>query len=247
MNGKVAIITGSSRGIGAETAKLLAQRGVKVVVNYARSATAAEEVVEFIQQRGGEAIAIQADARDMKQMRYLVEETVKTYGTVDILVHNAGMSFAKKTFEDMTWEEFIQKTNDELQAAFVSTKMVLPYMKKQNYGKLVYVSSGLSNHPAPYFIAHGTSKGGLNSFVRYIAQEVGKHGVTANVVSPGLVETDATADLPKEFKQQQESFLPLGRLGRPEDIAKAIAFYASDDSAYLTGSYMPVSGGGEMN
>ncbi|MBY0200346.1 SDR family oxidoreductase [Priestia megaterium] len=247
MNEKVAIITGSSRGIGAETAKLLAQRGVKVVVNYARSATAAEEVVEFIQQRGGEAIAIQADARDMEQMRHLVEETVKTYGTVDILVHNAGMSFAKKTFEDMTWEEFIQKTNDELQAAFVSTKMVLPYMKKQNYGKLVYVSSGLSNHPAPYFIAHGTSKGGLNSFVRYIAQEVGKHGVTANVVSPGLVETDATADLPKEFKQQQESFLPLGRLGRPEDIAKAIAFYASDDSAYLTGSYMPVSGGGEMN
>lgn len=247
MNGKVAIITGSSRGIGAETAKLLAQRGVKVVVNYARSATAAEEVVEFIQQRGGEAIAIQADARDMEQMRHLVEETVKTYGTVDILVHNAGMSFAKKTFEDMTWEEFIQKTNDELQAAFVSTKMVLPYMKKQNYGKLVYVSSGLSNHPAPYFIAHGTSKGGLNSFVRYIAQEVGKHGITANVVSPGLVETDATADLPKEFKQQQESFLPLGRLGRPEDIAKAIAFYASDDSAYLTGSYMPVSGGGEMN
>lgn len=247
MNGKVAIITGSSRGIGAETAKLLAQRGVKVVVNYAKSATAAEEVVEFIQQRGGEAIAIQADARDMEQVRYLVEETVKTYGTVDILVHNAGMSFAKKTFEDMTWEEFIQKTNDELQAAFVSTKMVLPYMKKQNYGKLVYVSSGLSNHPAPYFIAHGTSKGGLNSFVRYIAQEVGKHGVTANVVSPGLVETDATADLPKEFKQQQESFLPLGRLGRPEDIAKAIAFYASDDSAYLTGSYMPVSGGGEMN
>ncbi|MBU8588990.1 SDR family oxidoreductase [Priestia megaterium] len=247
MNGKVAIITGSSRGIGAETAKLLAQRGVKVVVNYAKSATAAEEVVEFIQQRGGEAIAIQADARDMEQMRYLVEETVKTYGTVDILVHNAGMSFAKKTFEDMTWEEFIQKTNDELQAAFVSTKMVLPYMKKQNYGKLVYVSSGLSNHPAPYFIAHGTSKGGLNSFVRYIAQEVGKHRVTANVVSPGLVETDATADLPEEFKQQQESFLPLGRLGRPEDIAKAIAFYASDDSAYLTGSYMPVSGGGEMN
>lgn len=247
MNGKVAIITGSSRGIGAETAKLLAQRGVKVVVNYARSATAAEEVVEFIQQRSGEAIAIQADARDMEQMRHLVEETVKTYGTVDILVHNAGMSFAKKTFEDVTWEEFIQKTNDELQAAFVSTKMVLPYMKKQNYGKLVYVSSGLSNHPAPYFIAHGTSKGGLNSFVRYIAQEVGKNGVTANVVSPGLVETDATADLPKEFKQQQESFLPLGRLGCPEDIAKAIAFYASDDSAYLTGSYMPVSGGGEMN
>lgn len=247
MNNKVAIITGSSRGIGAETAKLLAQRGAKVVVNYARSATAAEEVVEAIQKRGGQAIAIQADARDMEQMSQLVEETVKIYGTVDILVHNAGMNFPKKTFEDMDWEEFIQKTNDELQAAFVSTKVVLPYMKKQQYGKLVYVSSGLSNHPAPAFIAHGTSKGGLNSFVRYIAQEVGKQGITANVVSPGLVETDATTDLSQEFKQQQESFLPLGRLGRPEDIAKAIAFYTSDDSSYITGSYTPVSGGGEMN
>ncbi|MEP9409026.1 SDR family oxidoreductase [Peribacillus frigoritolerans] len=247
MNNKVAIVTGASRGIGAATAKLLAERGAKVVVNYARSAAAAEEVVKSIRQKGGEAIAIQADARNMEQMSQLVEETVKTYGTVDILIHNAGMNFTKKSFEDMTWEEFIQKTNDELQAAFVSTKVVLPYMKKQQYGKLVYVSSGLSNHPAPYFIAHGTSKGGLNSFVRYIAQEVGKQGITANAVSPGIVETDATADLPKEFKQQQESFLPLGRLGRPEDIAKAIAFYASDDSAYLTGSYMPVSGGGEMN
>ncbi|YCA42031.1 SDR family oxidoreductase [Bacillus sp. JZ8] len=247
MNNKVAIVTGSSRGIGAETAKLLAQRGAKVVVNYARSATAAEEVVASIQKKGGQAIAIQADARNMEQMSQLVEETVKAYGTVDILVHNAGMSFPKKTFEDIEWEEFIQKTNDELQAAFVSTKAVLPYMKKQQYGKLVYVSSGLSNHPAPSFIAHGTSKGGLNSFVRYIAQEVGKQGITANVISPGLVETDATADLPQGFKQQQESFLPLGRLGRPEDIAKAIAFYASDDSSYITGSYTPVSGGGEMN
>ncbi|CUB20501.1 3-oxoacyl-[acyl-carrier-protein] reductase FabG [Bacillus subtilis] len=247
MDNKVAIVTGSSRGIGAETAKLLAKRGAKVVINYARSATSAEEVVESIQQRGGEAIAMQADARDMKQMKHLVDETVKKYGTVDVFVHNAGMSFPKKTFEDMEWEEFIRKTNDELQAAFVSTKLVLPYMKNQNYGKLVYVSSGLSNHPAPHFIAHGTSKGGLNSFVKYIAQEVGKYGITANAVSPGLVETDATSDLPEEFKQKQEAFLPLGRLGRPEDIAKAIAFYASDDSSYITGSYTPVSGGGEMN
>ncbi|GED15616.1 SDR family NAD(P)-dependent oxidoreductase [Aneurinibacillus migulanus] len=247
MNGKVAIVTGASRGIGAATAKTLAGRGAKVVVNYARNATAAEEVVASIKEKDGEAIAIQADARNVEQMNNLVEETVKTYGTVDILVHNAGMSFVKKSFEDMSWDEFIQKTNDELQAAFVSTKVVLPYMKKQNYGKLVYVSSGLSNHPGPNFISHGTSKGALNSFVRYIAQELGSQGITANVVSPGLVETDATASIPEGFKQQQAAFLPLGRIGQPKDIAKAIAFYASDDSAYLTGSYLPVSGGGEMN
>ncbi|HJV47088.1 MAG TPA: SDR family oxidoreductase [Bacillota bacterium] len=246
MKGKVAIVTGSSRGIGAATAKILSQRGAKVVVNYARSAASAEEVVASIRENGGEAIAIQADARNMEQMSSMVEEAVKTYGTVDIMVHNAGMSFAHKSFEEMTWEEFIQKTNDELQAAFVSTKAVLTYMKKQNYGKLVYVSSGLSNQPGPNFIAHGTSKGALNSFVRYIAQELGNQGITANVVSPGLTETDATASIPEEFKQKQGAFLPLGRIGQPEDIAKAIAFYASDDSVYITGSYLPVSGGGEM-
>ncbi|KJD45929.1 SDR family NAD(P)-dependent oxidoreductase [Paenibacillus terrae] len=245
MQGKVAIVTGASRGIGAATAKILAERGAKVVVNYARNSTEANKVVASIRENGGEAFAIQADARGMEQMSTLVEETIKNC-TVDILVHNAGMSFVQKSFEDMTFDEFIQKTNDELQAAFVSTKVVLPYMKKQNYGKLIYISSGLSNHPGPNFIAHGTSKGALNSFVKYIAQELGSQGITANVVSPGLVETDATTSMPEGFKHQLTTSLPLGRIGYPEDIAKAIAFYASDDSAYLTGSYLPVSGGGEM-
>lgn len=216
MNGKVSIVTGASRGIGAAAAKILAQRGAKVVVNYVRNVAAAAEVVASIREKGGEAIAIQADATNMEKMNTLVKETVKTYGTVDILVHNAGFNFVKKSFEDMTWDEFIQKTNDELQAAFVSTKVVLPYMKKQNYGKLVYVSSGLSNQPGPTFISHGTSKGALNSFVRYIAQELGGQGITANVVSPGLVETDATASMPEGFKQQRAAILPLGRIGKPD-------------------------------
>ncbi|KWU64292.1 short-chain dehydrogenase [Bacillus mycoides] len=246
MNGKVAIITGASRGIGAATAKILAQRGAKVVVNYVRNATAAKEVVTSIREKDGEAVAIQADARNMEQMSNLAEETIKTYGSVDILVHNAGVSFVQKSFEDITWNEFIQKTNDELQAAFVSTQSVIPYMKKQNYGKLIYVSSILGNQPGPNFISHGTSKGALNSMVRFISQEMGSYGITANVVSPGLVETDATSIIPEEFKQQKANFLPLGRIGQPDDIAKAIAFYASDDSAYITGSYLPVSGGSEM-
>ncbi|MBP2001975.1 3-oxoacyl-[acyl-carrier protein] reductase [Paenibacillus shirakamiensis] len=247
MNNKVAIVTGGSRGIGAATAKILAERGAKVIVNYMQNRGAAQEVVDTIQLAGGKAIALQADARDSYQMQQLVEEALRMYGTVDILVHNAGMSFVKKSFEDMTWEEFSQKVNDELQAAFVSTKVVVPQMKQQQYGRLIYISSGLSHQPTPNFIAHGSSKGGLNSFVKYIAKEFASYHITANVVSPGLVETDATSDLPPTFKQHMEAMLPLGRLGRPEDIAKAVAFYASDDSAYLTGSYMPVSGGGEMN
>ncbi|WCM60717.1 SDR family oxidoreductase [Paenibacillus polymyxa] len=246
MNEKVVIVTGASRGIGAATSKILAERGAKVIVNYANNSTAANEVVASILEKGGDATAIQADVRDMEQMSKMVEETIKIYGTINVLVHNAGMSFVKKSFEDMIFDEFIQKSHDELQAAFTSTKSVLPYMKKQKYGKLIYVSSGLSNQPAPNFIAHGTSKGALNSFVRYIAQELGSEGITANIVSPGLVETDAITFLPEEFKKQQGISLPLGRIGVPMDIAKTIAFYASDDSDYLTGSYLPVSGGGEM-
>ncbi|MCZ8521761.1 MULTISPECIES: SDR family NAD(P)-dependent oxidoreductase [Paenibacillus] len=247
MKGRTAIITGASRGIGAAAARLLAERGANVIVNYASSADAAERVVAAIRSQGGSAAAIRADARNAAEMEALTSEAVRTFGSVDILVHNAGMSFAKKSFEDMAWEEFIQKTDDELQAAFVSTKAVLPYMKERQYGRLVYVSSGLSNHAGQNFIAHGTSKGALNSFVRYIAQELAGAGITANTVSPGLVETDATASIPEAFKQQQASWIPLGRIGQPEDIAKAIAFYASDDSAYITGAYLPVSGGGEMN
>ncbi|MGX4585536.1 SDR family NAD(P)-dependent oxidoreductase [Paenibacillus chitinolyticus] len=246
MKGKVAIITGSSRGIGAAAAKLLAGRGAKVIVNYASNASAAENVVASIRENGGEAAALQADARNAEQMNGLVSETASRFGSVDILVHNAGMNFVQKSFEDMSWEEFIQKTNDELQAAFVSTKAVLPFMKKQKSGKLVYVSSALGNHAAPLFISHGTSKGALNSFVRYIAQEFGGAGITANIVSPGMVDTDATASIPEAFKQQQAGRLPLGRIGQPVDIARAIAFYASEDSSYLTGTYLSVSGGGEM-
>lgn len=246
-NGKVAIITGASRGIGAATAKLLAARGAKVVVNYVNNLAAAEKVIADIHENGGEAIAIKADARNQEQMNKLAEETISKYGKIDILVNNAGMSFVMKPLESMEWEEFIQKTNDELQSAFVSTKAVLPNMKEQNYGRIIYVSSSLSNDPVPNFIAHGTSKGAINSFVKYVTQEFSKYGITANIVSPGMVETDATAYVPEEFKKQMAAMLPLGRLAQPADIAKAIAFYASDDSAYITGSYLPVSGGGEMS
>lgn len=246
MKGRTAIITGSSRGIGAQTARLLGSRGANVVVNYFSNAQAAENVVKDIEDNGGKAIAVKGDARDTEDVANIVKQALATFGSVDILVHNAGMQFPFKSFEDMEWDEFIAKTDDELKAAFTSTKAVVPIMKEQGYGKLVYISSGLSHQPMDDFLAHGTSKSALNAFAKYIAQEFADTGITSNIVAPGMVDTDATAHTPEEAKTAYANSIPIHRLAQPEDVAKAVAFYASEDSAYITGSYLPVSGGGEM-
>lgn len=247
MNGKVAIITGASRGIGAGTAKLFAEHGAKVVVNYANNTKAAQEVVESIRAKGGESIAIQADVRNKDEMDSLVNETISHFGKVDVLVNNAAIGFAMKSFCDMEWDEFRPKLEEEMKAAFIATKAVLPIMKEQKYGKLVYISSSLSHQPMPNFIAHGTAKGALNSFVKYLAQELGPFHITANVVAPAMVETDATKHTPVEQKEQVKMSTPLGRIAKPEDIARSVLYFASDQSAFITGTYAPVSGGMEMN
>jgi 3-oxoacyl-[acyl-carrier protein] reductase len=247
MDGKVAIITGGAKGIGAATARLLARRGVAVVVNYLQSADAASRIVDEIQKAGGKGVAIQADVRDQTQAEGLVSETVRVFGRVDILVNNAAMSFVKKPFADMTWDEFAQKYNDELKAAFHMTHAVLPHMRNQVGGRIIYVSSSLGKHPAPGFIAHGTAKGAINAFAKYVAQEFGPMGITVNVVSPGLVETERTADQPAAWKQRLAAMTPLGRIATPEDVAGVIAFFASDDSRFVTGDNVPVSGGNAMD
>ncbi|MFE4706970.1 SDR family NAD(P)-dependent oxidoreductase [Peribacillus simplex] len=247
LNEKVAIITGASRGIGAATAKLFAQYGAKVVVNYVNNMGAAEEVVESIRKNGGQSMAIQADVRNQEEMNSLVNQTISHFGKVDILVNNAAIHFAMKPFLDMEWDEFRPKIEEEVKAAFVSTKSVLPIMREQKYGKLVFISSGLSHQPMNGFIAHGTAKAAINSFVRYLAQELGPYNITANTISPGMVETDATKHTPAEEKEKAAMFTPLGRIANPEDIARAALFFASDQSAFMTGTYVPVSGGMEMN
>ncbi len=247
LTNKVAIVTGASRGIGAATARLLAQHHAGVVVNYFSNAAAAEEVVAGIKAHGGEAIAIQADARDETQMNALVQETLRHFGQIDILVSNASISFPMTSFMDISWEELDLKVSDELKAAFVSARAVASYMIEQQSGKLIFVSSGLSNFAQAGFVAHGVAKGALNSFVRYIANELGPHQITANIISPGMVATDATLHTPIEVKEQTAAITPLGRIAQPEDIARAIMLYASSHSDFMTGAYVPVSGGMEMN
>ncbi len=245
---KVAIVTGASQGIGAATAKLLALRGVRVVVNFVSNMERAQAVVSDIQNTGGEAISIQADVRNSEEVANMVHQIQGYWGSIDVLVCNAAMPFVKKSFNDITWEEFAQKLNDELKATFLISKEVLPIMVQQAAGHIIYVSSGLSKNPlAPGFIAHGTAKSALNSFAKYIAKEYGPNGIKVNVVAPGMVETERTVNQPKQFREHLASATPLQRVAKPEDVARVIAFYADDDSSFVTGVYTPVDGGLSMD
>lgn len=190
LEGKVAIVTDGAFGIGRATSLLLAKRGVKVVIHYSTNDSLAEAVVSDIQTDGGEAIALQADIRSMDQVIELVATAI-SFGQLDILVCNTNSYFEAKAFEDMTWDEFSQKLNDELKAAFISTKAVIPSMIRQQCGRIIYISNTHGKDPSPQMIALGTAKGGLDTFSMYIAQEFGPQGICANVVIAFLTSDDA--------------------------------------------------------
>jgi 3-oxoacyl-[acyl-carrier protein] reductase len=247
MTDRVALVTGASSGIGAATARLLAERGMRVVVNYLHSSTAAEQVVADIQKTGGQAMAVQADVRETAAVAGMVERVGTAWGGVDVLVHNALTPYAIKSFQDMTWAELGGKLDDEMRAAFVVTKAVLPAMTEQHRGRLIYLGTGLSRRPRAGMIALGTAKAALTQFARYLAQELGPLGITVNVVEPGPVaETKISHVLDEDQTQRQVAATPVGRLALPADVANVVAFYASDDNAFMTGTTAAVNGGMSM-
>ncbi|MER8101948.1 SDR family oxidoreductase [Kitasatospora sp. NPDC094016] len=247
--GRVALVTGASSGIGAVTARLLAARGMRVVVNYLHSAAAAEEVVAGIEAAGGQAMAVQADVREPAAVEHLVEQVRAAWGGVDVLVHNALTPYVIKPFQDITWEELGAKLDDELRAAFTVTRAVLPAMTEQRWGRIVYLGTGLSRRPREGMIALGTAKAALTQFARYLAQELGPLGITVNVVEPGPVDDTRMAAhaFDEEHRQRQVAATPLGRLARPDDVARAVAFYTGEDSAFMTGTTAAVNGGMSMD
>jgi 3-oxoacyl-[acyl-carrier protein] reductase len=242
-NSRVALITGASSGIGAATARLLASKGMRIVVNYNENRSSAEEVVRSIQESGSEAIAVQADVRDYEQVERMVAEAVNTFGSVDALASNAAMSFSQKPIRELTWDEVSQKLNDDVKAAFNVTKAVTPLMVKNGYGRIVYVSTGLARHPQTGFAAHGTAKAAVVQFARYVAQEFGPVGITANVIAPGFVKTERTTHQPQAMRDRLIAGTPLGHLATADDIAEAIVAYVSEETRFITGSYVPVDGG----
>lgn len=246
LENKVALVTGSSRGIGQATARLLAQHGAQVAINYHQNESAALKVKEVIEKAGGVATAIQADVTQEADAQRLVAQTTEQLGPIDVLVTNASISFKMVPFVDYAWADFERKLTDELKATFFVCKAVVPGMIERHKGSIILISSGLSKHASPGFIAHSTAKSGLDAFGRSLAAELGPQGIRVNTVAPGLTLTDATSFMPEEQKQAAAKFCPLQRDGLPKDIAGAVLFVASDLGQFVTGNYLPVDGGFTM-
>jgi 3-oxoacyl-[acyl-carrier protein] reductase len=245
---RVALVTGAGSGIGAATAGLLAARGMRVVVNYLRNTEAADGVVAGIEAAGGQAMAVRADVREPAAVEGMVEQVRAAWGGIDVLVHNALIPYAVKSFQDMTWEELGGKVDAEMRAGFAVTKAVLPAMSERGWGRIIFISTGLSRRPRPGMIALGAAKAALEQFARYLAQELGPQGITVNIVAAGPVEdTRMGSALDEATRQRQVALTPMGRLARPADVARAVAFYADGDNVFMTGTTAAVNGGMSMD
>ncbi|WP_422123542.1 3-oxoacyl-[acyl-carrier-protein] reductase [Planococcus sp. X10-3] len=242
LTGKTAIITGGSRGIGAEIARRFADAGAKVVVNYSGSQQKAEAVVASIKENGGEAIAVKANVSDAEAVKAMVEETMSTFGSVDILVNNAGITRDNlmMRMKDDEWDDVI---NTNLKGVFVCTKAVTRQMMKQRSGRIVNIASivgVMGNAGQANYVA---SKAGVIGLTKTTARELASRGITANAVAPGFITTDMTDGLNEDIQQSMMAQIPLGRFGKPEEVAKAALFLASDEASYMTGQTLHLDGG----
>jgi len=243
---KVALVTGASRGIGAASAKALAHHGATVVINYIKSKEKAEELLDEIKKAGGKGMVFQADVRDQGAVNSMVESSLREFGKIDVLVNNANINFPIRPFIELTWGQIEAKILGEMKALYNCSQAVLKDMLGRKSGKLIFISSSLSRFPGFGFSAHAAAKSAMDSLAKVMAMELGPSGITVNVVGPGLTITDATAGQPKEVHEQVAAITPLGRLGMPDDIAGVVLFLASSLSDYLTGEYIPVTGGSFM-
>jgi 3-oxoacyl-[acyl-carrier protein] reductase len=242
--GKVAVVTGASKGIGAEIARQLAAEGASVVVNYASSKAGADQVVSEITGDGGKAIAVQGDVAKKADINRLFAETKKAFGQLDILVNNAGI-YETQPFEQQTEENFHKHFNLNVLGLLLTTQEALKYFGAGG-GSIVNISSIVSTLGFPGGSVYCGTKAAVDAVTRCLAKELGPRKIRVNSVNPGMIETEGTHTagiIGSDFSKQYQAMTPLGRLGRPQDIAPAVAFLASPDSTWMTGETMFITGG----
>lgn len=242
LDGKTALVTGASRGIGRAIALRLAAEGARVAINYAGNVKAAEEVKAAIEAAGGTAILCRADVADSAAVEAMVADVAKEFGAIDILVNNAGIT-RDSLLMRMKDEDFAKVLDTNLKGVFYCTKAVAKLMMKKRAGRIINMASvvGLVGNAGQ--TNYAAAKAGVIGFSKSAAKELASRGITVNAVAPGFIGTDMTADLPESVKEKALSDIPLGRAGQTEDVANAVLFLASDQASYITGQVVHVDGG----
>lgn len=242
LDGKAALVTGASRGIGRAIAIRLASEGAAVAINYAGNVKAAEEVKAVIEAAGGRAMLVQADVADSTAVDAMIKAVIEAFGQIDILVNNAGIT-RDGLLMRMKEEDWDAVINTNLKGIFHCTKAVSKLMMKKRYGRIVNMASvvglignaGQSNYAA--------AKAGVIGFSKSMARELASRGITVNMVAPGFIDTDMTAVLPDKVREAMVADIPLGKIGTPENVADAVVFLVSDQASYITGQTINVDGG----
>jgi 3-oxoacyl-[acyl-carrier protein] reductase len=240
LEGKTALVTGGSRGIGAAIAKRLAADGANVAITYANGADAAASVLKEIEHSGRKAIAIQADAADAKAVKAAVDKTVATFGRLDVLVNNAGTAIPK-TFEETTLEEMDRIIDINIRGVFAATQAALKHMK--DGGRIITIGSAVGERAAsPLLVPYSATKGAVKMFTQALSREVGSRGITVNNVQPGPIDTDLNP-ASGDWAVPQKAATALDRYGKVDEIAAMVAFVAGPESSYITGANLTVDGG----
>lgn len=242
LDGKVALITGASRGIGRAVAIELAKAGAKVIINYSGNITAAQDVENVIKSNGGEAIIIQSDVASSESVDAMVKQVMDSYGRIDILVNNAGIT-RDNLLMRMKEEDWDAVMNTNLKGIYNCTKAVSRIMMKQKCGKIINMTSvvGITGNAGQ--ANYAAAKAGVIGFTKSMAKELASRGITVNAVAPGFIATDMTAVLPDQVKSELTTKIPLGRLGSTDDISAAVLFLVSEAANYITGQTLNVDGG----
>lgn len=242
LTGKIAIVTGASRGIGRQIAKTLAEQGAVVIVNYCGSQQAANETVEQITAQGGTAKAYQADVSDYTQASDMMNDVAKEYGRIDILINNAGITKDNLILK-MNDEDFMKVINTNLTGTFNCVKHASKIMLKQKYGRIVNMASIVGIYGNAGQANYAASKAGVIGITKSVAKELGSRNITVNAIAPGYIGTDMTDSLPETAKEKITSAIAMKRMGTVEDVANLAAFLASDKASYITGQVIGVDGG----